>query len=156
MHGGKKRHKSIASSSNVNDNAISTTPQEQNNEVDNLAGDAGRIQAPDTMGQALELSWVEINEMLMEDDIENGTRGEVPPGGGASSFGGLTGNINETTGDPLPTSSTKLVGRAFEENMNVIWSWLLDDEVSTIGIYRMGGVGKMTMLQHIHNKLLKR
>jgi len=156
MHGGKKRHKSIASSSNVNDNAILTTPQEQNNEVENLAGDAGRTQAPDTMGQALELSWVEINEMLMEDDIENGTGGVVQPGGGASSSGGLTGNTNETTGDPLPTSSTKLVGRAFEENMNVIWSWLLDDEVSTIGIYGMGGVGKTTMLQHIHNELLER
>ena len=36
MHGANKRHKSIASSSNVNDNAISTTPQEQNNEVDNF------------------------------------------------------------------------------------------------------------------------
>ena len=32
------------------------------------------------------LSWVEINEMLMEDDIENGTRGVVQPGGGASSL----------------------------------------------------------------------
>eukprot|EP00258_Populus_trichocarpa_P032081 XP_024448100.1 probable disease resistance protein At4g27220 isoform X1 [Populus trichocarpa] len=156
MRGGNKRHKSIASSSNVNDNAISTNPQEQNNEVDNLAGDAGRTQAPDTMGQALELSWVEINEMLMEDDIENGTGGVVQPGGGASSSGGLTGNTNETPGDPLPTSSTKLVGRAFEQNTNLIWSWLKDDEVSTIGIYGMGGVGKTAMLQHIHNELLER
>uniref|UniRef100_A0A3N7FDY8 NB-ARC domain-containing protein n=1 Tax=Populus trichocarpa TaxID=3694 RepID=A0A3N7FDY8_POPTR len=156
MHGGNKRHKSIASSSNVNDNAISTTPQEQNTEVDNLAGDAGRIQAPDTMVQALGRFLEEINEMVMEDDIENGTGGVVQPGVGASSSGGLTGNTNETKGDPLPTSSTKLVGRAFEHNTSVILSWLTDDEVSTIGIYGMGGVGKTIMLQHIHNKLLER
>ncbi|KAG5224071.1 TMV resistance protein [Salix suchowensis] len=39
MRGGNKRHKSIPSSSNVNDYAISTFPQEQDN-----AGDAGRMQ----------------------------------------------------------------------------------------------------------------
>jgi disease resistance protein RPS2 len=60
------------------------------------------------------LNCVEINEMLMEDDIENGTGGVVQPGGGANSSRGLTGNTNETPGDPLPTSSKKLVGRAFE------------------------------------------
>jgi len=32
----------------------------------------------------------------------------------------------------------------------------MDDEVSTIGIYRIGGVGKTTMLQHICNELLER
>ncbi|KAL9344248.1 hypothetical protein Peur_061923 [Populus x canadensis] len=105
MHGANKRHKSIASSSNVNDNAISTTPQEQNNnEVDNLAGDAGRTQAADTMGQALERRMEELSKLLMEDDIENGTGGVVQPGAGASSSGGLAGNTDETPGDPLPTS----------------------------------------------------
>uniref|UniRef100_A0A2K1RA02 BED-type domain-containing protein n=1 Tax=Populus trichocarpa TaxID=3694 RepID=A0A2K1RA02_POPTR len=39
VHGGNKRRKGIASSSNFNDNAISTTPQEQNNEVDNFLFD---------------------------------------------------------------------------------------------------------------------
>jgi len=154
-HGGNKRHKSIASSSNVNDNVISTTRQEQkNNEVDNLAGDAGRIQAPVTMVQAIGTVLEEITN-VMEDDIENGTGGVVQPGAGASSSGGLTGNTNETPGDPLPTSSTKLVGQAFEQNTNLIWSSLNDDEVSIIGIYGMGGVGKTTMMKHIHNKLLE-
>ena len=53
-------------------------------------------------------------------------------------------------------SSTKLVGRAFEQNIKVIWSWLMDDAVSTIAIYGMGGVGKTTLLQHIRNELLER
>jgi disease resistance protein RPS2 len=99
-----KRHKGIASSSNFNDNAISTTPQEQNNEVDNVAGDAGTTQAADRMGHPLGRSVEEFSRWLMEDDIENGTGGVAQPGAGASSSGGLTGNTNETPGDPLPTS----------------------------------------------------
>ena len=48
------------------------------------------------------------------------------------------------------------MGRAFEENKNVIWSLLMDDKFSTIGIYGMGGVGKTTIVQHIHNELQER
>ncbi|XP_034925212.1 probable disease resistance protein At1g61300 [Populus alba] len=154
VHGGNKRHKSIASSSNVNDDAISTIPQEQkNNEVDNLAGDAGRIQAPVTMVQALGTFLEEITN-VMEDDIENETGGVVQPGAGASSSAGLTGNTNEIPGDAVPM--TKLVGQAFEDHKKTIWSWLMHDEVSTIGIYGMGGVGKTTLVKHIYDQLQKR
>ncbi|XP_073262927.1 probable disease resistance protein At4g27220 [Populus alba] len=155
MHGANKRHKSIASSSNVNDNAISTTPQEQNNnEVDNLAGDAGGTQAADRMGHPPGRSVEEFSRWLMEDDIENGTGGVVQPGAGARSSGGLTCNTNETPGDAVPT--TKLVGQVFEDHKKTIWSWLMHDEVSTIGIYGMGGVGKTTLVTHIYNQLLER
>ncbi|XP_010999683.1 PREDICTED: probable disease resistance protein At4g27220 [Populus euphratica] len=237
MHGANKRHKSIASSSNVNDNAISTAPQEQNNnEVDNLAGDAGTTQAADRMDHALEIRIEELRK-LMEGDIENGTGGGAQPGAGASSSGGLTGNANETPGDPLPTSlhvevdnvapqgqhlervtgqpvvrgssherplvnhdepqedqhcpplvnmvgdpghpvvrdssrevlqrngnesgpdvflTEELTGGEFENNKNVIWSWIMNDEASSsIGIYGMGGVGKTTLLTHIYNQLLQ-
>ncbi|KAG5224064.1 disease resistance protein [Salix suchowensis] len=89
----------------------------------------------------------EINLMLEEEDED--------PGAGARSSRILKDNTSETRGVPFPTSSNKPVGQAFEENTKVIWSLLMDDEVSTIGIYGMGGVGKTTLLQHIHNELLR-
>ncbi|XP_073262854.1 probable disease resistance protein At1g61300 [Populus alba] len=94
-------------------------------------------------------------EPVEEEGVENSGR-LVQPGAGARSSTSLKYNTSETRGVPLPTSSKKLVGRAFEENTKVIWSLLMDDEVSTIGIYGMGGVGKTTILQHIHNELLQR
>uniref|UniRef100_A0A6N2LU02 TIR domain-containing protein n=1 Tax=Salix viminalis TaxID=40686 RepID=A0A6N2LU02_SALVM len=93
-------------------------------------------------------------EPVEEHDVENSGR-LLQPGAGATSFRILEDNPSETRGAPLLTGSTRLVGQAFEENKNVIWSWLTDDEVSTIGIYGMGGAGKTTMLKHIYNKLLQ-
>ncbi|KAJ6854419.1 disease resistance protein [Populus alba x Populus x berolinensis] len=80
--------------------------------------------------------------------------GVVQPGAGASSSGALTCNTNETPGDAVPT--TKLVGQAFEDHEKTIWYWLMHDEVSTIGIYGMGGVGKTTLVKHIYDQLQKR
>uniref|UniRef100_A0A3N7F8Z2 Uncharacterized protein n=1 Tax=Populus trichocarpa TaxID=3694 RepID=A0A3N7F8Z2_POPTR len=89
-----------------------------------------------------------------EEDVENSGRSVVQAGAGARSSESL--KYNKTRGVPLPTSSTKPVGQAFEENTKVIWSLLMDDKVPTIGIYGMGGVGKTTILKHIHNELLQR
>ncbi|XP_073263112.1 probable disease resistance protein At4g27220 isoform X1 [Populus alba] len=94
-------------------------------------------------------------EPVEEEGVENSGR-LVQHGAGARSSRSLKYNTSETRGVPLPTSSKKLVGEAFEENTKVIWSLLMDDEVSIIGIYGMGGVGKTTILQHIHNELLRR
>ncbi|XP_034902829.1 probable disease resistance protein At4g27220 isoform X2 [Populus alba] len=98
---------------------------------------------------------VRVRTEPVEEDVENSRR-SMRPDAGARSSESLKYNTSETRGVPLPTSSIKPVGRAFEENKKVIWSLVMDDEVSTIGIYGMGGVGKTTILKHVHNELLQR
>ncbi|KAG8492321.1 hypothetical protein CXB51_009804 [Gossypium anomalum] len=56
-----------------------------------------------------------------------------------------------SAGLPLPTS--ELVGE--EDARNEIWACLMQKEVSKIGVWGMGGVGKTTIMKHIHNDLLK-
>ncbi|KAJ6854659.1 disease resistance protein [Populus alba x Populus x berolinensis] len=230
--GGNKRQKITASAVNVNDSGISTCPQEQNNEIENLGGGIGRVQREvqvvepgvgegritshaiagngelsmtgmraqedgvsegalesrprtEPVDRSLEQSNVVLGNLAggagrtqvgvqgvleqgageerinrvrvrtepVEEDVENSRR-SVQVGAGARSSESL--KYNKTRGLLLPLSSTKPVGQAFEENTKVIWSLLMDGDVSTIGIYGMGGVGKSTILQHIHNELLQR
>jgi len=133
---------------------------EQSNAVlGNLEGGAGRIQVG--VQGVLEQGAGEerINRVIVrtepvEEDVENSRRSVVQAGAGARSSESL--KYNKTRGVPLPTSSKKPVGQVFEENTKVICSLLMDGDVSTIGIYGMGGVGKSTILQHVHNKLLQK
>ncbi|XP_022749333.1 disease resistance protein At4g27190-like isoform X2 [Durio zibethinus] len=56
--------------------------------------------------------------------------------------------------DILPT--TELVGETtVRSKIEEIWNCLMDDNYRKIGVYGMGGVGKTTMIKHIHNKLIK-
>ncbi|KAG2327217.1 hypothetical protein Bca52824_009945 [Brassica carinata] len=47
-----------------------------------------------------------------------------------------------------------IVGR--ETLLETVWNRLMEDEVSIMGLYGMGGVGKTTLLTQINNKFLKK
>ncbi|XP_056173010.1 probable disease resistance protein At4g27220 [Syzygium oleosum] len=49
----------------------------------------------------------------------------------------------------------KLIGEEIHRNIELIWDRLKENHVCKLGIYGMGGVGKTTIMMHIHNRLLK-
>ncbi|WCJ26623.1 Disease resistance protein (CC-NBS-LRR class) family [Euphorbia peplus] len=59
-----------------------------------------------------------------------------------------------TRGVYLPATE-KIVGTEFVRCTNVIWSWLMFDEVCQVGIHGIGGVGKTEVTKHVNNKLLQ-
>ena len=63
----------------------------------------------------------------------------------------------------VPLPSPQVIERALEEKPVVgldtafqkVWRWLQDEQVGSIRIYGMGGVGKTTLLKKINNKFLE-
>ncbi|XP_042032562.1 probable disease resistance protein At4g27220 [Salvia splendens] len=68
-------------------------------------------------------------------------------------FGELVLDVCGSRGDKLLTNG--MVGEAFNENLEMVLKLLESGEVSSIGVYGMGGVGKTTLAKHIHNRLLQ-
>ncbi|KAK3423682.1 hypothetical protein EUGRSUZ_F00546 [Eucalyptus grandis] len=81
----------------------------------------------------------------------------------------LTREVEELIGESLPQTllieerdakgvkfwERKLIGEAIHRNIESIWDRLIENHVCKLGIYGMGGVGKTTIMMHIHNRLLE-
>ncbi|XP_039157113.1 probable disease resistance protein At5g47260 [Eucalyptus grandis] len=81
----------------------------------------------------------------------------------------LTREVEELMGKTLPQTllieerdakgvkllERKLTGEAIHRNIELIWDHLTKNHGCKLGIYGMGGVGKTTIMMHIHNRLLE-
>nr|GMC51386.1 probable disease resistance protein At1g12290 isoform X2 [Ipomoea batatas] len=63
-------------------------------------------------------------------------------------------DVDESTIPSLVVS--QLSGKTSNDNLEKLYGWLEDDKVSSIGVYGMGGVGKTTLVKHIHNQILQK
>ncbi|XP_039174046.1 uncharacterized protein LOC120296295 isoform X2 [Eucalyptus grandis] len=52
-------------------------------------------------------------------------------------------------------SEHKLIGKAIQRNIELIWGCLMENRASNLGISGMGGVGKTTIVEHIRDRLLE-
>ncbi|CDP17478.1 unnamed protein product [Coffea canephora] len=68
-------------------------------------------------------------------------------------FGELCLEASESRGEPREI--TELFGEMFRKGVETITAWLGTNEILRIGIWGMGGVGKTTLADHIHDHLLK-
>ncbi|KAJ0076094.1 hypothetical protein Patl1_34817 [Pistacia atlantica] len=70
-----------------------------------------------------------------------------------SSFQSLVIDTPLAIGLTLPP--TTVVGENTQKNMEKIWAHLMGNEVTKIGVFGIGGVGKTTIITHITNRLLQ-
>ncbi|XP_058189539.1 disease resistance protein At4g27190-like [Rhododendron vialii] len=69
-------------------------------------------------------------------------------------FNGLL--IDELPAGRLLIPPTKdFVESTKSRNVERVWACLMADDVRQIGVYGMGGIGKTTIMKHIHNQLLE-
>ncbi|KAI8532557.1 hypothetical protein RHMOL_Rhmol11G0223000 [Rhododendron molle] len=61
-----------------------------------------------------------------------------------------------STGRLLIPPTKDFVEYTKARNVERVWACLMTDDVRQIGVYGMGGVGKTTIMKHIHNQLLEK
>nr|GMC53180.1 probable disease resistance protein At4g27220 [Ipomoea batatas] len=69
-------------------------------------------------------------------------------------IGELTVDVDESTIPSLAVS--QLSGKTSNDNLEKLYGWLEDDKISSIGVYGQRGVGKTTLVKHIHNRILQK
>ncbi|KAF8023759.1 hypothetical protein BT93_F1066 [Corymbia citriodora subsp. variegata] len=65
----------------------------------------------------------------------------------------LLGEARHAKGDAF--LERKLIGEGIHRNIEFIWARLKENDARKFCIYGMGGVGKTTIMMHIHNRLLE-
>ncbi|KAH7835569.1 hypothetical protein Vadar_027450 [Vaccinium darrowii] len=58
-------------------------------------------------------------------------------------------------GELLMPPTKDFVESTEARNVERVWECLMNEDVKQIGVYGMGGVGKTTIMKHIHNRILK-
>ncbi|KAM3198773.1 hypothetical protein P3L10_034487 [Capsicum annuum] len=109
------------------------------NEVEQLEKDFSELQKAATTGKKNRGVLKMLNEKVAE--LEQ-----------RSNFGELVCDVYESEECPMlvqPVQEEKS-----KQNLEEVWTWLRDENVSSIGIYGMGVVGKTTLAKHIHNRLI--
>ncbi|KAJ9671382.1 hypothetical protein PVL29_025195 [Vitis rotundifolia] len=67
---------------------------------------------------------------------------------------GILIDVHQDEGHALLTA--QLIGETTaKRNLENIWTCLEKDEIQSIGVWGMGGIGKTTVVTHIHNRLLE-
>ncbi|KAL2473032.1 putative disease resistance protein [Forsythia ovata] len=130
-------------------NAAHLSPKKRKREVEDwLINVEKNIREFESLEQEVQSNIRAYSKQNLAEQVERMTKevAELVEQGNFS--GGLFIEDNESIGQLL------LTGPEFLQNFNDIWASLMDDNVLSIGIYGMGGVGKTTLAKRAHDKLL--